>query len=451
MGIELTADNNEKKAAPLLKGDALRDSIQVIFLTAILVIISEAIGKVNIPVGPAKILLLPMVWGIIMGVCAGSFNHRLPAFLSVNLPQQWRASSFMQIAMYLLVAKLGVMVGGNLPMLKSAGPVMVVQEIGHVFGPILIGLPIALLLGIKREAVGATFSIGREISIALIADRYGMDSPEGRGVMAEFITGSLISAIFISILAGSIASLGIFDPRALAMGAGVGSASMGAAAAGAVAAVHRDMADTVLAFTAAANLITMTIGTYLILFISLPVCSWAYYKLEPVLGRLSKTARENADHPLEEPDKYDVSMSRAGFFALFAVCAGLAILSNVVALRSFQVQSLGGIAVLSACSLLGVGMQRLVPKIPAVCWISLIAMIITYPGMPTAVPVSKACDFISFLPIVTPIMVFAGLSLAKDIPAFKRLGWRIVVTSLMATAGTFLVAAVMAQLYEYSF
>ncbi|MGC8159867.1 DUF3100 domain-containing protein, partial [Salmonella enterica] len=84
---------------------------------------------------------------------------------------------------------------------------------------ILIGLPLALLLGIKREAIGATFSVGREPSLAIIGERYGMDSPEGRGVLAEYLTGTLFGAVFIAILAGFLASLNIFHPYALAMGA----------------------------------------------------------------------------------------------------------------------------------------------------------------------------------------------------------------------------------------
>jgi hypothetical protein len=47
--------------------------------------------------------------------------------------------------------------------------------------------------------------------------------------------------------------------------------------------------------------------------------------------------------------------------------------------------------------------------------------------------------------LTTPILAYAGLSIAKDLPAFRRLGWRIIVTSLTANAGTFLCAAAIAQ------
>ncbi|SAL06256.1 AbgT transporter [Caballeronia calidae] len=46
------------------------------------------------------------------------------------------------------------------------------------------------------------------------------------------------------------------------------------------------------------------------------------------------------------------------------------------------------------------------------------------------------------------MLTFAGLSIAKDIPAFRRLGWRIVLVSFVANAGTFLGAALVAQLFH---
>ena len=78
----------------------------------------------------------------------------------------------------------------------------------------------------RREAVGACYSIDREANVAIIIDRYGFHSPEGRGVMGMYICGTLFGAMWISVLAGMIAQLGWFHPIALAMGAGIGSASM---------------------------------------------------------------------------------------------------------------------------------------------------------------------------------------------------------------------------------
>ena len=174
----------------------------------------------------------------------------------------------MQIAVLIFVAKLGLLVGASLPKLATAGWALMFQELGHFFGTMTLGLPIALLLGIKREAIGATFSIGREPNIAIVAGKYGMQSPEGRGVLAEYITGTVLGAIFIALLASLATSRGIFDPIALAMGAGVGSGSMMAAASGAIAAMQTpEVAKDVIAFAAASNLMTTIVGLYFTLYV----------------------------------------------------------------------------------------------------------------------------------------------------------------------------------------
>jgi hypothetical protein len=45
------------------------------------------------------------------------------------------------------------------------------------------------------------------------------------------------------------------------------------------------------------------------------------------------------------------------------------------------------------------------------------------------------------------VISFAGLSIARDVPVFRRLGWRIVIVSLLANMGTFLGATLIAQLF----
>lgn len=42
----------------------------------------------------------------------------------------------------------------------------------------LLAMPIALLLGLKREAVGDAHSINREMNLTLMQDMFGTNSPE---------------------------------------------------------------------------------------------------------------------------------------------------------------------------------------------------------------------------------------------------------------------------------
>ncbi|ETJ31275.1 hypothetical protein Q604_UNBC14224G0001, partial [human gut metagenome] len=39
---------------------------------------------------------------------------------------------------------------------------------------IVFGLPVALLVGMRREAVGACYSVDREPNVAIIIDKFGL-------------------------------------------------------------------------------------------------------------------------------------------------------------------------------------------------------------------------------------------------------------------------------------
>ena len=437
-----------------------RTGILTLFLLALVVVtLAELIGNVSIPLGHGKIILLPLLWALLMGGGLGLAAPRLPPALRLPVSLQHAAGAILQPALLLFVAKLGLLVGGSLPKILGAGWALVFQEFGHFFGTMVFGLPVALLLGLKREAIGATFSVGREPSLAIIGERYGMDSPEGRGVLAEYLTGTVFGAVFIAVLAGLIASLGIFNPLALAMGAGVGSGSMMAAAAGAIAAQQTpEMAKEVATFAAASNLITTTIGTYFTLFLSLPFTIWAYGVLEPILGRgRGRTEAAPAPAPSGTVVAHASPAHAAPAFGLPALVliwiatAALGLIGNWLTYGTKpDGQVLAGAAIIVAVVIVGEVLYRLAGRrLPAVVWASLIGMALTYPGTPFSAEIAAATGRINFLALATPILAFAGLSLAKDFPAFRRLGWRIVVVSFMANAGTFLGAALIAQFWMH--
>lgn len=437
------------------QGRTFRANVVQIFILALIIsTFSEWLGPLPIDLGVGKVVLLPMIWALLIGLALGLSRKRVPQALKLSLEAQHLAAAILSSALFLFIAKLGLLVGGSLPKLAEAGWALALQEVGNLIGCILLGMPVALLLGIKREAIGATFSIGREPGLAIIGERFGMDSPEGRGVLAEYITGTLVGAIFISILAGFVTSLDIFHPLALAMGAGVGSGSMTAAAVGAIAAQQTpEMAENVATFAAAANLIATTVGTYLTLFISLPLAVHAYRMLEPILGRNRKSV--SAEPAVEEADPTAV-VHAPNLGLSMRICSwilvGLMVLiGNRVGFGTPMLEALPGVVLIILAVLIGdliyQGTKR---KLPAVCWISFIAMAMTFPMTPYSAEVAALTGKVSFLALITPMLTFAGLSLAKDVPAFRRLGWRIVVVSLLANAGVFLAAAMIAQFFVHT-
>ncbi len=432
-----------------------------LFLAAlVIVVIAEAIGNVSIPMGAGKIVLLPLLWALLLGGALGLASPRLPAALRLTGAHQSAAAAYLQPALLIFIAKLGLLVGGSLPKILASGWALALQEFGHFFGTMVFGLPVALLLGIKREAIGATFSVGREPSLAIIGERYGMDSPEGRGVLAEYLTGTVFGAVFIAVLAGLIASLNWFNPLALAMGAGVGSGSMMAAASGAIAAQQTpEVAKEVATFAAASNLVTTTIGTYFTLFLSLPFTIWAYGKLEPILGRRrAATTGAPVDGPVSAPGDAPVATGHretpiglAETILAWVMIGAFGLIGNALTYGVMPDRAvILGMAIILGAVLSGWLVYLLCGrKLPAVLWISVIGMALTYPGTPYSAEIAALTGKINFLALATPILAFAGLSVARDVPAFRRLGWRIVVVSFMANAGTFLGAALIAQFFMH--
>lgn len=249
-----------------------KSELKVHLLALVMVVISEFIGIRQLRVGPYPVMLLPMLYALIIGMF-------LPALRLVNREDMDTASPFIGFAVMFLTAKMGANIGPNLSRILSAGPALVLQEFGNL-GTIFLALPVAVLVfRMGREAIGTSFSISREGSLAIVADLYGLDSPEGQGVMGAYITGTLFGAIFNGLMAGFLVSTAILHPYSLAMAAGTGSASMMAAALGPVVAAHPDISVELTAYAASSQLLSSVDGLYMSLFFGIPMTEWLYRKL----------------------------------------------------------------------------------------------------------------------------------------------------------------------------
>ncbi len=428
--------------------------LKLLLVTLIVVALAELIGPAQFKLGPGKVVLLPMLWALLIAAAWGIAQRRVPAAVRIDTGLQTLAGGLLNAGLLLFVVKLGLTVGAALPMVRQAGWALFFQEFGHAFGTLALGLPLALLLGIKREAVGATFSVGREGNLVIIGEKYGMGSPEGRGVLAEYITGTVLGALFIAVLAGFVASLNIFDPRSLAMGVGVGSGSLMAAALGAITAQQpAEMVPQLTAIAAASNLLTSVVGFYFTLFLSLPACSWLYGRLEPVLGRLTKRGRAPVAEAapaaaLGQPASAPAT-TLADTILAWLVMTGGVVIANALSYKVPALVSLEGMGVVVAIVAVVEAIKRLVPKLPLVLVLSVVATVVGIPGLfPFTDTVLALTGKLNFLAFTTPVLALAGFSVAKDLPLFRQLGWRIVVVSLTATAGTFLGATLIAEFFH---
>ncbi|MEC0094040.1 hypothetical protein PMSD_22565 [Paenibacillus macquariensis subsp. defensor] len=251
-----------------------------LFLIFVLVVIAiaERIGYQSFALGSFKIGLLPLVFAILitmlLGIklCRKGILKRVYSEFNVNF-----AGKYLIFIMLPLMARYGADVAPKIREILSVGWVFIIQEIGNL-GTVLIGLPIAILIGLKREAIGATLGIGREGELAYISEKYTLDSDEGRGVLSLYIIGTLFGTIIFSILAPLLLGLG-FSVEALAMSSGVGSASMMTAASSALVAQVPEKAETIRAYASASQLLTSFLGTYTMVFLAVPLQRFMYNKM----------------------------------------------------------------------------------------------------------------------------------------------------------------------------
>ena len=91
-------------------------------------------------------------------------------------------------------------------------------------------------------------------------------------------------------------------------------------------------------------------------------------------------------------------------------------------------------------------MRKIHISLPKILYISLFTMLLSIPGFsPIAEWMQVNYAKIGVLPLCTPILAYAGISIGKDMDSFKKQGLGIVLTSLMAFAGTYIGSAIIAE------
>ncbi len=263
--------------------ERLKKEYKIYIVAFLILLLADSIGSFEIPLGPGLVYIFPIFYGIIIGLILG------PDIIGFFKKEEVKAASpLVLVAIAPFIVKLGILGGGNLPKLLEVGPALLLQELGNI-ATVFIALPIALLLGLKREAVGAAHSIDRETNLGLISNLYGPSSPEMRGTLSVYIIGGLIGTIYMGFLATLLASTGLFHPYALGMASGVGSGIMMASATASLAHMYPSFAEEILMLGGASDMLTGLTGIYAALFIALPLANKLYSILEPKIGRVKKS------------------------------------------------------------------------------------------------------------------------------------------------------------------
>lgn len=266
--------------------DACKD-YKLHFTILICIIIAEYIGVITLNMAGISIVLMPLLYSLIL---ATAFYLAKPAKW-ISIDQSNKSTAIMMLLIGPLLAKLAIASGQNIGIILNAGPAILLQEIGNL-GTIFVAMPIALLLGFKRETIGMTSSICREPQMAVVIDKFGFASPETKGFFTIFLIGTVLGTPFISLLVSVLTYIIPLHPFAYGMACGIGSASMNAAAVSSLSTIFPQYAVELEAFSGMANLISMVTGMYVYIFVALPLTERLYNILEPITDKILRKQKD---------------------------------------------------------------------------------------------------------------------------------------------------------------
>ena len=124
------------------------------------------------------------------------------------------------------------------------------------------------------------------------------------------------------------------------------------------------------------------------------------------------------------------------------------ILTNVIGYKMPVGDSIIGVLLLSAISLVGLTisnfMSRFV-KLPSMIYVSLLGLLLACPVSPVKDIIVETTTPVAFLAPATALGVFAGISLGKDLKEFAKMGWKLVLITLFVITGIFIFSALVAD------
>ena len=132
---------------------------------------------------------------------------------------------------------------------------------------------------------------------------------------------------------------------------------------------------------------------------------------------------------------------------LLIIFSIITVIGNYLGYKHPMTDSLVGMGILSLITLLGVWMERELPfNISSIIYISLMGIILAFPGMPTSEFVLHYVSQVELLSIVTVFLAYVGIGMGKSWDEFKALGWRAVVITILVIAATYYGAAIVAHI-----
>ena len=134
---------------------------------------------------------------------------------------------------------------------------------------------------------------------------------------------------------------------------------------------------------------------------------------------------------------------------LLLMVSVIIILTNIIGYKMPVKDSIIGVLLLSAISLIGLTISKFMSrfvKLPSMMYVSLLGLLLACPVSPVKDIVVETTTPVAFLAPATALGAFAGISLGKDLKDVTKMGWKLVLITLFVITGTFIFSALVADI-----
>lgn len=132
---------------------------------------------------------------------------------------------------------------------------------------------------------------------------------------------------------------------------------------------------------------------------------------------------------------------------MLLIVGAITIVGNAVGYEFGIVEAIPGILMMIVIGLVSLLLRRELPfQLPAFAWAIFIATLLALPFSPVQGIFLEYTDRINFLATATPILAYAGLSVALEADRLKKIGWQLVIVALITFFASYIGSAIIAEI-----
>nr|WP_307776296.1 hypothetical protein [uncultured Cetobacterium sp.] len=135
------------------------------------------------------------------------------------------------------------------------------------------------------------------------------------------------------------------------------------------------------------------------------------------------------------------------YFMLMSSAGLIVLAGQAIGLQKEFIGAIPGMLLIILLALLAFAIKDIFPKFPLPAYASatIIGMIVSLEALPISKFFAPQIGTVEFMPLCTPLLAFAGISVGDKIEQLKAMSWKIVIISVIVFTTIFFACAIIAQ------